>query len=262
VHAIVLEIPVAKANGGVAPVAGAKAAQTVGIWASASRRKVTVLRHDGDDDHYGPWRRVSRIGLPLINETVIGLQDKDYWNRTTPADDAPIFGAYFDNLIAARDAEAVQYYAVGAPLNVCNIQNGGPPLTKRLADLVPVINLGVDGKHVGAEAITSIGDVLRVDLGMPLSDFPNGRRLDTSGAGNTETIDVVDTEIKMLFCTLTSAAVNADPLLGPNKLTPNTPFGGIPDGVNANETNFKSTFPYLAPPWEAFGASPHGAASD
>lgn len=259
VHSIVLEIPGAKANGGAAPTAGAHAAQTVGVWASASRRKVTV-RRNGKDEGYGPWRQVSRIGLPLINETVIGLQDKDYWNRATPASDAPIFGGYFDNIIAARDAEAVGYY--GGPLAVCKIQNGGPPLVNRLADIAPVINLAVDGQHTGPQAITSVGDVLRVDLGMPLSDFPNGRRLDTSGTGNFETIDVVDTEIKMLFCTLTNATVNADSLLGPNKLAQHTPYGGIPDGVSSNEANFKSTFPYLAPPWEGFSASPHAPPAD
>jgi len=261
VHTIALEIPGIKANGGTAVAAGAHAAQTVGVWASASRRKVTV-RRNGKEEGYGPWRQVSRIGLPLINEAVIGLQDKDTWNRSTPASDAPIFAGYFDNPIAARDAQAVGYYASGGPLAACNIQNGGPPLVNRLADIVPVINLAVDGQHMGAEAITSVGDVLRVDLGMKLSDFPNGRRLDTSGTGNFETIDVVDTEVKMLFCTLTSATVNANTLLGPNALAPHTPYGVIPDGVNTNEAIFKTTFPYLAPPWEAFSASPHAAPAD
>jgi hypothetical protein len=258
VHAITLEIPGVKANGGTAVTSGPSAAQTVGIWASASRRKVSIIRNNGTTDSYGPWQSVSRLGLPLINEAVIGLEDKDYWNRTTPADDAPIFAGYFDNIIAARDAEAVGYYA--GPLSVCNIQNGGPPLTNRLSDLVPVINLGV--LNPAYSSITSVGDVLRVDLGTKMADFPNGRRLDTSGTGNFETIDVVDTEIKMLFCTLTNASVNANALLGQNALTPHTPYGGIPDGVNANEANFKATFPYLAPPWEGFSASPHAAPAD
>jgi hypothetical protein len=255
VHAIELEIPGMVANGGTAVTSGISAAQTVGVWASASRRKVTVLRRYGKDDHAGPWQRVSRLGIPLINETVIGLQDKDYWNRTSPADDAPIFGAYFDNLVAARDAQAVGYY--DGPLSVCKIENGGPPFTNRLADIVPVINLP---DHTGANAITSVGDVLRVDLGQKMQDFPNGRRL--VAGSNVESVDVVDTEIKMLFCTLTNATVNANSLLKPGALAPNTPYGGIPDGVNANEASFKATFPYLAPPWQGFSASPHGAPAD
>src|SRR6185369_3331946 len=63
VHAITLEIPGIKANGGTAVTAGPSVKQTVGVWASASRRKVRVLRADGSEDSYGPWRRVSRLGL-------------------------------------------------------------------------------------------------------------------------------------------------------------------------------------------------------
>jgi hypothetical protein len=252
VHAIELEIPTTIANGGTAPTAGAMAAQTVGVWASASRRKVTVRRANGKDEQLGRWQQISRMAIPLINETVIGLQDKDYWNRSTPSQDASVFGAYFDNLIAARDAQAVGFY--GNALTQCKIENGGPPLTNRLADVVPVINLAVDGMHVGARAISSVGDVLRVDLGMPNASFPNGRRL--VAGSNIESVDVVDTEIKLLFCGLTNAAVNTG-ILAPNALTPNTPYGGIPDGVNTNETNFRTTFPYLAAPWEAWHASPH-----
>ena len=256
VHSIVLEIPGTVANGGTAVTSGASKAQTLGVWASASRRKVTILGKGGANRSLGPWQQVSRLGLPLINETVIGLQDKDYWNRSTPAEDAAIFGGYFDNIIAARDAQAVGYYASGAPLNVCNIQAGAPPLTNRLTDIAPVINLTVLN---AVYSFATVGDVLRVDLGTQMADFPNGRRL--LGGGNVETVDVVDTEIKMLFCTLTNASVNA--ALGPNTFgVPNLPYGGIPDGVSTNETNFRATFPYLASPWAAFNASPHAAPAD
>ena len=33
------------------------------------------------------------IGLPLINEAVIGIQDKDKYNATRPATDVPNFAA-------------------------------------------------------------------------------------------------------------------------------------------------------------------------
>ena len=38
--------------------------------------------------------QVSRLGLPLINEVVIPLQDKDKYNRSNPRDDVANFGAY------------------------------------------------------------------------------------------------------------------------------------------------------------------------
>jgi hypothetical protein len=253
VHSIVLEIPGIKANGGQAVTPGPSAAQTVGVWASASRRKVRVQRNDGRDTQIGPWRQVSRLGLPLINEAVIGLQDKDKWNRLTPADDAPVFGSYFDKPIIARDAEAVGIYNI---LPMCKIQNGGPPKTGRLGDIEPVINLKV--LNAAYNGIMSVGDVLRVDLGTKLADFPNGRRLNTSGTSNVETVDVTDTELKMLICSLTNAGANTG-LMAPNALTPNTPYGGIPDGANTNEVSFRATFPYLAPPWQGFAANPHAA---
>ncbi|MEP7126119.1 MAG: DUF4331 domain-containing protein [Byssovorax sp.] len=229
VHSIVLEIPLVTANGGAAPIAGPHAAQTVGVWASASRQTVSVLRKDGTDDHYGPWRQVSRLGLPLINEAVIGVQDKDGWNRRTPSDDATYYAQYFDKPIIVRDAEAIGFYGAGGPLAACVPPGGLPALESgRLGDIVPIINLP---DHVGAEKINSIGDVIRVDLGQP-SGFPNGRQLQE---------DVVDVELKLLLCTLNAG----------------TPFpAGIPDGPTGNETPFKATFPYVAAPWEGRSANP------
>src|SRR5207302_1110086 len=86
-----------------------------GIWAGAKRQTVNVIRTDGTNMPYGPWRQVSRLGFPLINEAVIGLQDKDRWNRSQPQDDAANFASYYLNPIIVRDAEVVgQYSACGA----------------------------------------------------------------------------------------------------------------------------------------------------
>jgi hypothetical protein len=191
---------------------------------------VSILRKDGNDDHYGPWRQVSRLGLPLINEAVIGLQDKDGWNRKAPRDDAMVYAQYFDKPIIVRDAEAIGFYGATGPLFAC-IPPGGSVDTLasgRLADIVPVINLP---DHTGAQKINSIGDVLRVDLGQA-SGFPNGRKLDE---------DVVDVELKLLLCTLGSPAVFP---------------AGIPDGPTGNEIAFKAAFPYVAAPWEGRSANP------
>ena len=70
--------------------------KTIGIYASASRQKETVLQKDGTKDGHGPWVQVSRLGNPLINEVVIPLGDKDYWNRSDPADDSQ-FEHYYSN---------------------------------------------------------------------------------------------------------------------------------------------------------------------
>ena len=78
----------------------------IGVWANASRQKITTLnevKKDGTfkaDSHSGPWIQVSRLGMPLTNEAVIPLADKDLWNRITPYDDLSLlskFGNYFYN---------------------------------------------------------------------------------------------------------------------------------------------------------------------
>ena len=88
----------------------------IGVWASASRRKITVLKDYSDYEEEmtsskamnndksvpdkGPWVQVSRLGMPLTNEVIVPLGDKDYWNSLTPYQDLERlnkFGKYFYN---------------------------------------------------------------------------------------------------------------------------------------------------------------------
>ena len=54
--------------------------------------------------------QVSRLGLPLVNEAIIGLQDKDHFNRTRPRNDLDNFAPYFLFPVIVRNAEAVGLY--------------------------------------------------------------------------------------------------------------------------------------------------------
>jgi Domain of unknown function (DUF4331) len=230
-HTIALEIPLKVANGGVDVKPGLSDAQTIGVWASASRRKTSILRKDNVPDVFGPWRQVSRLGLPLINEAVIGLQDKDRWNRLTPRDDLKYFGAYFLNPVIVRDAEFAGFYAAGGPLAACAPDATAlSGLKGNRTDIIGVINLAP------AHKITSIGDVLRVDLGTN-SGFPNGRAL--KKGTNTEENDVTNTELNLLLCKL--------------QVPPAFPW----DGASNNDATFRVDFPYLAAPWEGFSQG-HG----
>ena len=73
----------------------------VGIWASASRQKISVLKADGKGvETSGPWVQVSRLGMPLTNEAVVPIGYKDYWNSLTPYQDLSTiatFGNFFYN---------------------------------------------------------------------------------------------------------------------------------------------------------------------
>lgn len=236
-HTIALSIPIKVANGGTDVAKGnPNTAQTVGVWASASRRKTRIYRANGDSEWLGPWTQVSRLGLPLINEAVIGLQDKDLWNRLRPADDVTYFGGYFLNPVVVRDAEFAGFYdaATGA-LKGCSGKLD--QLKSNRLDIIDVINLkNIPTANAHNIPLSATGDVLRVDLGIP-SGFPNGRTI-TANA-NTEGADVTDIELGLLLTGL-------DPTCLPG-------FGGtVPDGVGTNDKNFLAGFPYLASPWEGF----------
>jgi len=223
-HAIALDIPTTKLTGnGQAPGTTPGNATTLGIWASASRRKVSVLHRRGDEADFGPWVQVSRLGLPLINEAVIGLQDKDKYNRTYPADDVANFGAYFLNPIIVRDAEAV------------GINLGSNPPESNRTDILDVIGL-TNIPTAGAHSFTAIGDVLRVDMAVD-SGFPNGRPI--NGGTNVEQADVTDVLLSLL---LTKG------------------FSGVSDGVNHNDATFLTESPWLALPWRGLDQG-HGKAA-
>ena len=221
VHTIAMEIPVEQltANGQRPTQPGNDA--LVGLWASSSRRATSVLMADGTTQTSGDFVQVSRLGLPLVNEALIGYQDKDKYNRTQPKDDVQNFGAYLLNPVVVRDAEAVGLYT----------QLGLDPkqFESNRTDIIDAINL----KNVpttGAHSIplSATGDVLRVDLATD-SAFPNGRAI--SPGTNKEQTDVVDAIFTLVL------TKGQKP---------------ISDGVDHNDKTFLSDFPFLALPWQGF----------
>jgi hypothetical protein len=221
-HSIALEIPTTELTANGQPPGNTPSDDTtIGVWSASSRRKVSILRRDGSKRDEGPWVQVSRLGLPLVNEAIIGYQDKDKYNRTKPKNDVANFGAYFLNPVIVRDAEAVGIYAA---LGV-----DPAPFKSGRTDILDVINLK-DIPTPGAHSIplSGTGDVLRVDLATD-SAFPNGRPL-VPGT-NREQGDVTDVLLSLL---LTKLQVP------------------ISDGVDNNDATFLNEFPFLALPWQGF----------
>jgi hypothetical protein len=61
---------------------------TIGVWTTASRRRAHMRSAKGEADTWaGPFAQVSRLGNPLVNEVIIPLGKKDYWNKQIPAHD-------------------------------------------------------------------------------------------------------------------------------------------------------------------------------
>ncbi len=129
-HAICLQIPInSLQKDGMNPEQASSILDpnfVIGVWASASRQQVTTLSPVGAKPAYsGNWVQVSRLGMPLTNEAVIPIKDKDYWNAVTPySQDEQYFVQYLANL------ELSLY-----------MQDGGDPAnaTVGLGDLVPAL---------------------------------------------------------------------------------------------------------------------------
>ncbi len=235
-HAIAMAIPTALlTDDGQAPGNTPGNRSTVGVWASSSRRQVSILNRNGTDTHLGPWVQVSRLGLPLVNEAVIGLQDKDKYNRTRPTTDVGNFGSYFLNPIIVRDAKAVGIYDTALKgLDSKDFQSGRK-------DILDAINLNIAGVGNIAQANThdipiggatnGTGDVLRVDMAAA-SSYPNGRPLGATytGAANKEN-DVTDITLSLFLAKLTKP---------------------VSDGVDYNDVNYLDEMPFLALPWRGF----------
>lgn len=68
----------------------------IGVWASASRPRISTIRTDGTGiDYSSDFVQVSRLGMPLTNEAIIPIGMKDKWNATSPYNSGDL--AYADN---------------------------------------------------------------------------------------------------------------------------------------------------------------------
>jgi len=237
-HSIVIQVPIAQL---VQPTN-----TTIGIYASASRQKVRILREDGSDDDNGPFVQVSRLAEPLINEAVIPLGKKDFWNRSDPEDDNQ-FETFYLNPEVSRLENALY----GAPPQGHLGGALAPIDVTGRTDLVAILLTGVPGLNFTG---TKKADLLRLNtsispsaavgagnrLGVLAGDFagfPNGRRLED---------DVVDIELRA-FAQGYGSILNS--ALGlPNK-SPNNLLG---DGVDKNDKPFLTSFPYVASPHQGY----------
>ncbi len=225
---IAIQVPIAKltANGAM-PTGNTDPNAILGVWATANRPKKGVGVIFGDDR--GSWRQVSRLGMPLVNEIVIPLGDKDRWNASRPADDGQ-FLSYVVDPEPARLLNALYGLTV-------------PPTPRN--DLVAVFLTGVEGLNKRADVVPS--EMIRLNVAIApsttpnrlgvlagqLDGFPNGRRL---------VDDIVDIELRAVAGILVGAG------------EPNSLLG---DGVDANELAFQAAFPYVAAAHSGFTHEHH-----
>jgi Domain of unknown function (DUF4331) len=102
VHAIAIQVPISTLQKEHKSVSQAKnildGDYVIGVWASSSRPRISSLSYGGAKPKLGgPWVQVSRLGMPLTNEAVIPIGQKDRWNAFTPYTDEASFEKYFNN---------------------------------------------------------------------------------------------------------------------------------------------------------------------
>ena len=68
----------------------------IGIWNTASRPSMRVEGNDGSQTFSGKDVQVSRLGMPLVNEVVVPVGAKDYFNASKPKKDQQFLGAVND----------------------------------------------------------------------------------------------------------------------------------------------------------------------
>jgi hypothetical protein len=207
-----------------------------------------VLDRKGGVHNRGPWVQVSRLGNPLINEAIIPVGMKDYWNATSPEDDAQFEPFYLKPELAG--IINALYGSVLQPVQTANRTD----LSLILLQGVPgVNNPGTGAKadllrlNVAIAASAPVGQGNRLSVINNPSDvqvgFPNGRRLED---------DVTDIELKAIAQGY-GAFLNAS--FGLPNLSPNNLVG---DGVDANDRSFSTSFPYLAAPHAGYDSTLHG----
>ncbi|AQG80198.1 DUF4331 domain-containing protein [Spirosoma montaniterrae] len=101
-HTIAIEVPVStlqKDRKNVAQAANILDPDyVIGVWASASRQRIRTFYNEGDVGFDGEYVQVSRLGMPLTNEVVIPIGQKDRWNALTPYNNNDLrFAQYFVN---------------------------------------------------------------------------------------------------------------------------------------------------------------------
>ncbi|OYY92728.1 MAG: hypothetical protein B7Y42_12155 [Polaromonas sp. 28-63-22] len=245
VSTLAMEVPVSCLTNGTEPV--------IGAYTTASLRQGQLL--DGSPATGlgkvtrtgGAWTQVSRLGMPLVNELIIGIDDKDKFNASKPKDD-PVFSDYVTNPALPALIQSL-FPSAPAPTNF--------PRT----DLVTVFLKGIDGLNQPAAVKGGNGvlaEMLRLNTAVPAtptapgaqnvlgvaggdnSGFPNGRR---------PADDVVDVSLRVAMGALCVLTGTTDTLKVGCKPS-DAPAGGaaLTDGVRKTPANFGTTFPYLNTP--------------
>jgi hypothetical protein len=255
VYTIALQVPKTQLTpNGSSPTSVSDSGSVIGVWTTASRQKVQMVGQDnGQNVSAGPFVQVSRLGNPLVNEVIIPMGKKDYWNNQPPVNDSQfvqyfqhpelstllptLYPNTFPNLAAfnasgnAR-ADIVAIFYTGIPSGVVpGFQNSGG---SKQADLLR-LNMAIPPTTTSPSNLGVVGN--------DPAGYPNGRRVFD---------DVVTIELRAL-------AGATLPLVNKSFMA-DAAVSQVTDGLTAGPTdvaamgteNYLPSFPYLGTPYSGF----------
>ena len=240
----------------------------IGGWTTASLRQGRLLSgkpasgHQSSEKVGGAWTQVSRLGMPLVNEVVIGLKDKDKFNASKPNGD----GQFLDYVTNPTLPALLGLVLAGNPAALA-------PTNLPRTDLATVFLTGITGVNKPANVVPS--EMLRLNTAIPPVPFASQNRLGIVGnilAAGTDNAgypngrrpkdDVVDISLVAVLGGLCMANGDADTykfnsIPGVPGVTSACKPSSVPagnasltvhDGVDQAVVPFLSSFPYLNTP--------------
>ena len=256
VTTLAVEVPTACLTAGTDPV--------IGGWTTASLRQGSLLSGAPKSGYQtalvsgGAWTQVSRLGMPLVNEVVIGLPDKDRFNASKPKDDGQ-----FANYVTNPTLPALLEIALGAP--------GIAPTNFPRTDLVTTFLTGIKG--VNQPVSVTASEMLRLNTAIAPTPYASQNRLGLLGGllgpapqdlagypnGRRPNDDVVDISLIAVMGGLCVANGDADTYqfgatCKPSAAPLGTAVFGLHDGVDQAGPKVKAAgpllpaFPYIGTP--------------
>ena len=253
IHEMVLRIPISELGSEL---------QTVGVYATTSRKSITTLRNgtnytaaelvrldemNTDPFGLGPsrspnilsggWVQVARQGNPLFNEVLVALADKDLYSRTSPTIDSVVFAKYALNPEPCKLYNEIYNNGVNTP----NIESNRtdmaylfiPDLIKVDLSTGPARLQGGNDNDTNYSSLSVFGSdtlISKVSGSAVSGGWPNGRRYGDN---------VVDIALKAL-------------LDSTNILAPGFGLFVIPpdasQNVLTNDAVYSKVFPYESTP--------------
>jgi hypothetical protein len=254
----------------------------IGGWTTASIRQGRLsfdkpfLGFRFPHDVGGAWTQVSRLGMPLVNELVIGYPDKDLFNSSQPKDDAQNFLKYVTNptlprlLEIALDADpAFGGSATGkiAPTNfprtdlmatfLTGITGVNKPANPnvgsemlRLNTAIAPVPFAMQNRLGVAGEVLKVGGVANLAMAKDLAGFPNGRR------PGDDVVDIALVAVAGGLCVINgdnnalglNSSLGASSMCKPSSVPLGATSAALHDGVDQAKIPLQTKFPYLFRP--------------